>query len=225
MKIIYFKIFAIIFIALSGKAFSSGCHATYLEGTRPGYGRVPLYSASLLGIDSLLLKSESNQQDKDKRTATNAGLVASGVYFYFALHGYCKSVDKKKYDELWSKRENLLAKGTKVEELPHELRWLLPIPADSQLQDEIQRWKRLQKYLLFIVGGLNSVLLFENGQAADTDGVRYFSYLSIGGILGMALFDVDNLWNDEPPFWANLNAQISMVDSKWSPGLLYTYEY
>lgn len=127
MKIIYFKIFAIIFIALSGKAFSSGCHATYLEGTRPGYGRVPLYSASLLGIDSLLLKSESNQQDKDKRTATNAGLVASGVYFYFALHGYCKSVDKKKYDELW--------------------------------------------------------------------------------------------------YRANLNAQISMVDSKWAPGFLYTYKY
>lgn len=225
MKIPHLLIFISLLIGLTGKCFSSGCYATYLEGTRSGYGRVPLYSSGLLAASSLLLKTESDNDDKNKQTVSNAGLVASGVYFYFALHGLCKSVDRKKYDELWEKRTRLLADGKKEKDLPPELRWLLPRGSKSDLESEIKNWKRYQKVLLFVVGGLNSALLFENAQAADTDGVKYFSYLSIAAILGMAVFDVDSLWNDDPPFWANFDVVAHKVNSNIVPGVFYSYKF
>ena len=205
--------------------FSSGCSSTYLEGTRPGYGRVPLYSLGLLATSSLLLKTESNRGDKDKKTASNASLIASGLYSYFALHGYCKTVDRKKYDELWSQRMTLLKSGVKEEDLPFQLRWLVPIGTKDDFTNEIQKWKRYQKALLFIVGGLNSVLLFENAQNADTEGVKYFSYLSIAAIFGMAIFDVDNLWNEKRPSWANVDIYVTRIENQVAPVASWNYRF
>lgn len=226
MKVSFSWFYSIMLLFLiTEECFASGCYSTYLDGTKPGFGRVPLYSSALLASSSLLLKSESGSDDKDKRTAYNAGFVASGVYFYFALHGLCKSVSKKEYDKLWTKRSKLLAEGKKESDLPFELRWLVPVGSKDDLDLAIQKWKRYQKTLLFVVGGINSALLFENAQNADTDGVKYFSYLSIAAILGMAVFDVDNLWNDEPPFWANFDALISNNSGSVVPGLSYSYAF
>lgn len=226
MKTKFSWLYSIMFLFLiMEECFASGCYSTYLNGTKPGFGRVPLYSSALLASSSLLLKTESESDDKDKRTAYNAGFVASGIYFYLALHGLCKAVSKKEYDELWSKRSKLLAEGKKESELPFELRWLVPMSSKSDLDQAIKEWKRYQKTLLFVVGGINSALLFENAQNADTDGVKYFSYLSIAAILGMAVFDVDNLWNEEPPFWANFDVLISKQGENLAPGLSYSYTF
>lgn len=73
--------------------------------------------------------------------------------------------------------------------------------------------------------GINSALLFENAQNADTDGVKYFSYLSIAAIVGMAVFDVDNIWNDEPPFWANFDLLVSNESGRGASGISYTYVF
>lgn len=205
--------------------FPSGCYSTYLEGTRPGYGRVPLYSSGLLATSSLLLKTESNRDDKDKKTASNAGLIVSGLYSYFALHGYCKAVDRKKYDELWNQRMTLLKSGVKEEDLPFQLRWLVPIGTKDDFSNEIQKWKRYQKALLFIVGGLNSALLFENAQNADTEGVKYFSYLSIAAILGVAIFDVDNLWDEKQPSWANVDVYVTRIENQVAPVASWNYRF
>lgn len=223
MKVSFSWFYSIMLLFLiTEECFASGCYSTYLDGTKPGFGRVPLYSSALLASSSLLLKSESVSDDKDKRTAYNAGFVASGVYFYFALHGLCKSVSKKEYDKLWKKRSKLLAEGKKESDLPFELRWLVPVGSEDDLDLVIQKWKRYQKTLLFVVGGINSALLFENAQNADTDGVKYFSYLSIAAILGMAVFDVDNLWNDEPPFWANFEVTLTKIGIQTAPAAFYT---
>lgn len=219
-------LYSIMFLLLiTEECFASGCYSTYLDGTKPGFGRVPLYSSALLASSSLILKTETGSDDKDKRTAYNAGFVASGIYFYLALHGLCKAVSKKEYDELWAKRSKLLAEGKKERDLPFELRWLVPMSSRSDLDQAIKEWKRYQKTLLFVVGGINSALLFKNAQNADTDGVKYFSYLSIATILGMAVFDVDNLWNDKPPFWANFEILISNKGESLAPGFSYSYTF
>lgn len=222
----YMKFGLILWLVLVSTAcFSSGCYSTYLEGTRPGYGRVPLYSSGLLAASSLLLKTEASRDDKDKQTAANTGLIVSGLYSYFALHGYCKTVDRKKYDELWNQRITLLKSGMKEENLPFQLRWLVPIGTKDDFTNEIQKWKRYQKALLFIVGGLNSGLLFENAQNADTEGVKYFSYLSIAAILGMAIFDVDNLWNEKGPSWANVDIYVTRIENQVAPVASWNYRF
>ena len=220
---LFYSVFFLVLITNEG--FASGCHSTYLDGTKPGFGRVPLYSSALLASSSLLLKTESGSDDKDKQSAYNAGFIVSGAYFYVAMHGICRSVNKKEYEKLWSERLKLLAEGKKEDELPFELRWLVPMSSKSELDQVIQEWKKYQKKLLFFVGGINSALLFENAQNADTDGVKYFSYLSIAAILGMAVFDVDNLWNKKPPFWANFDVLAFNNSGSMTPGFSYSYAY
>lgn len=218
--------YLVFFLSLvTNEGFASGCYSTYLDGTKPGFGRVPLYSSALLASSSLLLKTESGSDDKDKQSAYNAGFVVSGAYFYVAMHGICRSVNKKEYEKLWSKRSKLLAEGRNEDELPFELRWLVPMSSKNELDQAIHEWKSYQKKLLFIVGGINSALLFENAQNADTDGVKYFSYLSIAAILGIAVFDVDNLWNEKPPFWAKFDVLVSTNNGRVTPGLSYSYTF
>ncbi len=144
--------YSVIYLFLITKeCFASGCHSTYLDGSKPGFGRVPLYSSALLASSSLLLKTESGSAERDKQSAYNAGFIASGVYFYLALHGVCRSVNKKEYEKLWSERSKLLSEGKKENELSFELRWLVPKSSKSELDLAIQEWKMRQKRLVFIV--------------------------------------------------------------------------
>lgn len=219
MKFLLITFFYAFVFTFSRNSLASGCYSTHLEGTISSFGQIPLYSSSLLAASSFILKTEgdANNDNKNKRDAANAGFLASGIYFYIALHGVCKVVNKEKYDKLIAEREKLLKEGKELRDLPSNLRFINPVPSLEEYQDMIAVWKRRQRFLQLFVAGLDTAFLYEQARQADRDGTKYFSYASMATILMMTAMDIDRVWGNSTPRWVNFKIITTKIDSTFAP--------
>lgn len=217
----------VLYLLSATHASASGCRSTYLEGTLSPYGRIPLVSSSLTAISSFILKSEgsANNDNKDKRAAVDSGFAASGVYFFIAMHGLCRTVERKEYEKLIAERDKLLKEGKKFEDLPYKLKHIAPIPSREAYETEISEWKRRQRFLQVIVTGLESLAVYEQAQQADRDGTKYFAYASLGAIAAMVATDYDSVWGKQQPSWIDFNIVTTRINSTILPMVTVTSSF
>lgn len=211
MKIITFFILA----ALSHNALASGCMSTHLKGTVPGWNKPALVSSVGTALAAYSLRDEPNLTDKQDRIASES-YAAPVLYFYLALVSTCPTASLEEYKR--KKKEN--------EKNGPKSAWLYPdVPTKAQLEDQIEKWRKMSKIAIATVGGINLYSLSRIHDVAEKQSTKNVAIASALLTIATTIYDYDNVFSDEPPPWADFDIVSTEVGGSILPSVRYSYNF
>lgn len=211
------KILILISLLLfSIKAHATGCMATVVKGTQPGYSKPALVSALGASAAAFALSQESDNLTEDQDSLISGTYLISGLYLFASSVMRCRSIPIEEYNKL---KKDGIESG-----LGHSRRYIAP-PSKAELEERVKNWRRISRFTVGIVGGLNLSSLYSIHKEANKSSTKTIALAA--GILTIvtAIYDYDKTFSDDTPPWANFDIVTSVDKDKVYPSVSYTYSF
>lgn len=207
----------ILISTLSFNAYSySPCMSTFLAGVTPKLPKYTKYNMAITTVASIpmLLEKTDNEWRNEFRLGFAAGmplLIGLGI-----LMDTCREVDDvNEYKKLLKERERLKNEGKPL----GKLAYMDPIPTQEELKSIIDDWKEAHMKATRV--GLGISLFLNAGMTIFSDN-NYNKLISLGaaGITTWLYFqDIDGLYTDKKPYWADFLILSKKVGRNFVPSL------